>query len=138
VRRCGMMLRGGIFVRQPIEHWAFGRVVLLGDAAHAMAPFQAQGAAQAVEDAYVLGACIAAAPDDVEDAFRRYEKLRMDRAVDLQNQARDAGEEFFLEDGPEQRARDERFRRLPATLPFGTRQRVWEYDARDALAAAIR
>ena len=136
VRRCGTMLRGGVFVRQPIEHWAFGRVVLLGDAAHAMEPFQAQGAAQAVEDAYVLGVCVAAAGDDVEEAFRRYEKLRMDRAVELQNQARDAGEEFFLEDGPEQRARDERFRQLPATQPFGTRQRVWEYDVRDALAAA--
>jgi salicylate hydroxylase len=63
LRRCGTMLRGGVFVRRPIEQWAFGRVALLGDAAHAMAPFQAQGAAQAVEDAYVLGACVAAARD---------------------------------------------------------------------------
>jgi salicylate hydroxylase len=135
VRRCVKLLRGGVFVRQPIAHWTYGRVTLLGDAAHAMEPFQAQGAAQAVEDAYVLGACLAAA-GDVEPAFRRYERIRMDRAAELQTQARDAGFEFFLEDGPEQRERDERFRALAETQPFGTRQRVWEYDVRTALAEA--
>ncbi|HEY8408390.1 MAG TPA: FAD-dependent monooxygenase [Gaiellaceae bacterium] len=136
VRRCGTVLRGGVFVRQPIDRWTYGRVTLLGDAAHAMEPFQAQGAAQAVEDAYVLGACVAGCAGDVETAFRRYERIRMDRAVELQAQARDAGFEFFLEDGPAQRERDERFRRLPDTQPFGTRQRVWEYDVRAALTEA--
>lgn len=138
VRRCGTVLRGGVFVRKPIDHWTYGRVTLLGDAAHAMEPFQAQGAAQAVEDAYVLGACVAAAGEDVEAAFGRYERIRMDRAAELQTQARDAGFEFFLEDGPEQRERDERFRRLPETQPFGTRQRVWEYDVREALGTTVR
>jgi salicylate hydroxylase len=133
VRRCGSVLRGGVFVRQPLAQWTYGRVTLLGDAAHAMEPFQAQGAAQAVEDAYVLGACVAAGDGDVETAFRRYERIRMDRAAELQNQARDAGFEFFLEDGPAQRERDERFRQLPETQPFGTRQRVWEHDVRTAL-----
>jgi salicylate hydroxylase len=127
------VLRGGVFVRQPIPHWSHGRITLLGDAAHAMAPFQAQGAAQAVEDAYVLARCVAAAGDDVEAAFGRYERIRMDRAAELQAQARGAGDEFFLEDGPEQAARDERFRRLPETQPFGTRQLVWEHDVRTAL-----
>lgn len=135
VRRCETLLRGGVFVRQPIEHWTYGRVTLLGDAAHAMEPFQAQGAAQAVEDAFVLGACVAAAGDDLESAFRRYERIRMDRAAELQGQARDAGFEFFLEDGPAQQERDARFRALAQTQPFGTRQRVWEYDVRTALAA---
>jgi len=133
VRRCGRVLRGGVYVRQPIDSWTYGRVTLLGDAAHAMEPFQAQGAAQAVEDAYVLGRCVEAAGDDVEGAFRRYERVRMDRAAELQTQARDAGFEFFLEDGTAQRERDDRFRRLPETQPFGTRQLVWEYDARTAL-----
>ncbi|MBV8998448.1 MAG: FAD-dependent monooxygenase, partial [Solirubrobacterales bacterium] len=58
IRRCGTMLRGAVFVRRPLAHWSFGRVTLLGDAAHAMEPFQAQGAAQAVEDAYVLAECL--------------------------------------------------------------------------------
>jgi 2-polyprenyl-6-methoxyphenol hydroxylase-like FAD-dependent oxidoreductase len=134
VRRCGTVLRGGVFVRRPIPHWSFGRITLLGDAAHAMEPFQAQGAAQAVEDAYVLARCVAEAADDVEEAFRRYERIRLDRAAELQAQARGAGDEFFLEDGPEQIARDERFRRLAESQPFGTRQLVWEHDVRAALS----
>ena len=133
VRRCGRVLRAGVYVRQPIDNWTYGRMTLLGDAAHAMEPFQAQGAAQAVEDAYVLGRCVAASGGDVEAAFRRYERIRMDRAAELQTQARDAGFEFFLEDGTAQQERDDRFRRLPETQPFGTRQHVWEYDVRTAL-----
>jgi salicylate hydroxylase len=136
VRRCGTVLRGGVFVRRPIPHWSFGRITLLGDAAHAMEPFQAQGAAQAVEDAYVLGRCVSEAEGDVEAAFRRYERIRTGRAEELQAQAHGAGDEFFLEDGPAQAARDERFRRLPETQPFGTRQLVWEYDVRSALGSA--
>src|SRR6266536_1392414 len=46
IRLCGTMLRGAVFVRRPLAHWSVGRVALLGDAAHAMEPFQAQGAAQ--------------------------------------------------------------------------------------------
>ena len=133
VRRCGTVLRGGVFVRKPIPHWSFGRITLLGDAAHAMEPFQAQGAAQAVEDAYVLARCVANAGDDVAAAFERYERIRTERATDLQAQARGAGDEFFLEDGPDQAARDERFRELAAVQPFGTRQLVWEHDLRVAL-----
>ena len=69
IRRCGTMLRGAVFVRQPIERWAFGRTALLGDSAHAMEPFQAQGAAQAVEDAFVLAECVAAEPRDLPAAL---------------------------------------------------------------------
>jgi salicylate hydroxylase len=136
LRRCGTVLRGGVFVREPIPHWTYGRVTLLGDAAHAMEPFQAQGAAQAVEDAYVLAECVRAT-GDVEESFRLYERIRMEHAEAMQAQARGAGNEFFLDDGPEQEERDARFRALPGTQPFGTRQRVWEYDVRDALAAAL-
>jgi hypothetical protein len=57
----------------------------------------------------------------------------MDRAAELQHQARDAGFEFFLEDGPEQQERDERFRALAETQPFGLRQLVWEHDVREAV-----
>jgi salicylate hydroxylase len=134
VRRCGTLLRGAVYVRQPLEHWSFGRVTLLGDAAHAMEPFQAQGAAQAVEDSFVLGACVTAAAGDVEEAFARYERARMSRAAELQVAARGTGGELFLPDGPEQVARDAAYARLPETQPWGTRQRIWEYDLRDAFA----
>ncbi len=134
IRRCGTLLRGAVFVRRPLEHWSFGRVTLLGDAAHAMEPFQAQGAAQAVEDAYVLAECLAAESDDPVAALRRYEVIRMNRAVDLQSSSHAAAESFYLPDGEEQRRRDTAYATLLETLPFGTRQPIWEHDVRTALA----
>ena len=134
IRACETMLRTAVFVRRPLDQWSFGRVTLLGDAAHAMEPFQAQGAAQAVEDAYVLAECLAAGHP--VDALRRYETLRKNRAGELQSSSHAAAESFYLPDGDEQRARDESYRRLPETLPWGTRQPVWEHDVRTALRTA--
>jgi salicylate hydroxylase len=134
IRRCGTMLRGAVFVRRPLEHWSFGRVTLLGDAAHAMEPFQAQGAAQAVEDAYVIAECLAAGAADPVAALQRYETIRMNRAAGLQTSSHAAAESFYLPDGEEQRERDAAYATLLETLPFGTRQPIWEHDVRDALA----
>jgi salicylate hydroxylase len=133
IRACGTMLRGAVFVRRPLEHWSFGRVTLLGDAAHAMEPFQAQGAAQAVEDAYVLAECLAAEPGDPVQALRRYEVIRMNRASDLQSSSHAAAESFYLPDGEEQRDRDAAYATLLESLPYGTRQPIWEHDVRSAL-----
>jgi salicylate hydroxylase len=134
ILHCGVVLRGAVYVRRALEHWSFGRVTLLGDAAHAMEPFQAQGAAQSVEDAYVLAECVGAAGDDVEAAFARYEQIRTARAEDLQRTSRGAGDSLYLPDGPEQRARDSDFARLAEVQPWGTRQRIWDYDVRHDLA----
>jgi salicylate hydroxylase len=132
---CRTMLRGAVFVRRPLANWSHGRVTLLGDAAHAMEPFQAQGAAQAVEDAFVLAECLAGDPDDVAAALRRYELIRMARAGELQTSSHTAAESFYLPDGEEQRRRDAAYSALRETLPWGTRQPIWEYDVRSALAA---
>ncbi len=134
IRCCGTMLRGAVFVRRPLEHWSHGRVTLLGDAAHAMEPFQAQGAAQAVEDAYVLAECLAADPADPISALRRYEVIRMNRAGELQTSSHAAAGSFYLPDGEEQRRRDASYATLLETLPWGPRQPIWEYDVRAALA----
>jgi len=134
VRRCTTLLRGAVFVRRPLEHWTFGRVTLLGDAAHAMEPWQAQGAAQAIEDAFVLGECLGAAGGDVQAGLRRYEHVRMARATELQESSARAGNVFYLPDGEEQQRRDAEYATLHERLPWGHRQKLWEYDVRDALA----
>ena len=134
-RRCRVFLRGAVFVRRPLEHWSFGRITLLGDAAHAMEPFQAQGAAQAIEDAYVLAECLkSASSGEVASALERYERARMQRAADLQESSRAAANTLYLPDGDEQRERDERYRSLLATYPWGHRQPIWEHDVRSDLA----
>ena len=131
-RRCTTLLRSAVFIRLPLEHWAFGRITLLGDAAHAMGPWQAQGAAQAIEDAFVLAECLTQA--DVSDALARYERLRVARATELQEGTERAANVFYLPDGEEQRKRDAEYATLPERLPWGHRQKLWEYDVRDSLA----
>lgn len=134
-RRCRIFLRGAVFVRRPLEHWSFRRITLLGDAAHAMEPFQAQGAAQAIEDAFILAECLdGASGDGVAEAFRQYEQVRMQRAEDLQESSRAAADTLYLPDGDEQRQRDERYRTLLDSYPWGHRQPIWEHDVRSALA----
>jgi salicylate hydroxylase len=66
-----------LMVRAPLEHWTVGRVTLLGDAAHSMLPFLAQGAIMAIEDGYLLARCLS--QFGVEEALQRYERARIDR-----------------------------------------------------------
>ena len=62
--------------RDPVERWSFGRVTLLGDAAHPMYPIGSNGASQAILDARTLAGCLRSHPDDVERALARYDEVR--------------------------------------------------------------
>ncbi|CAG9204970.1 3-hydroxybenzoate 6-hydroxylase [Paraburkholderia tropica] len=77
--------------REPIARWSFGRVTLLGDAAHPMTQYLAQGACQALEDAVTLGAAYRAADGDFEKAFAIYEKARIARTARVVLGAREMG-----------------------------------------------
>jgi 2-polyprenyl-6-methoxyphenol hydroxylase-like FAD-dependent oxidoreductase len=70
----------------PVEKFAFGRVLLLGDAAHATTPNMGQGACQAIEDAAVLGKLLAKYQDP-QAAFRIFEKLRTKRTSFIVNRS---------------------------------------------------
>ena len=72
--------RWPLFDRNPVARWSMDRVALLGDAAHPMLPFFAQGAAQAIEDADALGDSFAKHGADVNAALGAYEKARSERA----------------------------------------------------------
>ncbi len=101
--------RWALLDRDPLPRWTRGPVALLGDAAHPMFPFFAQGAAQAIEDAAVLAGCLASGRDDPSAALRRYEVIRRPRAVRVQTMSRGRAAANHLPDGPEQRARDASF-----------------------------
>jgi len=65
-----------------------GRVTLLGDAAHPMLPFLAQGGAMAMEDGFVLAETLKQSPEDVQGALKRYEQLRLGRTARVQASSR--------------------------------------------------
>jgi salicylate hydroxylase len=106
----GSTKRWALYDRHPLERWSIGRVALLGDAAHAMQPFFAQGAAQATEDALVLAACLRGADRaSVPHALQRYEQIRQPRASQVQLMSRGREVRNHLPDGPEQQQRDAGF-----------------------------
>lgn len=82
--------------REPVDSWVHGRLALLGDAAHPMLQYVAQGACQAMEDAVCLGRAIARAPT-VAAALADYQRERMPRTARVQRTARQFGEILHLE-----------------------------------------
>lgn len=77
--------------RQPTETWGRGCATLLGDAAHPLLQYMAQGACMALEDAVVLGKCAAGTDGGLAAAFRRYERIRIPRTARVVLSTREMG-----------------------------------------------
>jgi 2-polyprenyl-6-methoxyphenol hydroxylase-like FAD-dependent oxidoreductase len=86
------LLWGDILDLAPLRRFDYGRVLLLGDAAHATTPNLGQGAGMAVEDAYVLQRCLAQAGPDVPAAFRTFDRQRRPRTRRIVRQSRLLGQ----------------------------------------------
>ena len=84
--------------RPPIKNWSKGRITLLGDAAHPMLQYLAQGANMAIEDAVCLANQIEAAGGDYAAAFQKYQELRYLRTARVQLMARVYGEVYHAND----------------------------------------
>ena len=76
--RCERFFEIGVFFHEPLDSWSSsnGKVVLVGDAAHAMPPFLGQGANQAMQDAYVLAKCLATCGADIKNSSKVNEALQ--------------------------------------------------------------
>jgi salicylate hydroxylase len=97
--------------REPVDNWTQGRVTLLGDAAHFMLQYMAQGAAMAMEDAVCLGACADEADGDFEKSFIDYQKKRIVRATRVQISANKLiGMIFHVPDGLQREVRNDMYR----------------------------
>jgi salicylate hydroxylase len=132
-QRVDEVYKWGLFDRDPMTQWSKGRVTLLGDAAHPMLPFLSQGAAMAIEDAYVLAASLAAHGDDITTALSDYERERLPRTSRVQLEARERGRTYHLPSAFAQARRDFMFwlRGLFNPQTSGIRANwVYEYDAR--------
>lgn len=92
---CDEVLISALYVRDPLTTWGKGGASLLGDAAHPMMPFMAQGAGQAIEDAVVLARNLAA--HGAPAGLRSYEDMRKDRTASIQIGSR--GNEWLKDGG---------------------------------------
>jgi 2-polyprenyl-6-methoxyphenol hydroxylase-like FAD-dependent oxidoreductase len=92
--------------RDPVENWIDGRVALLGDAAHPMMQYFAQGACQAMEDAVCLSHMLDAHPDDHATALENYRAQRFARTARVQLLSRAIGEHIYHPSGEHARLRN--------------------------------
>jgi salicylate hydroxylase len=139
IRSTSTVLRQALYDREPLPDWRAGRVVLLGDAAHPMLPFYAQGAAQSIEDAYVLAGCISIWPDKPTLALSEYVRLRRPRTAWMQDLSRREEELYQMNDAHNIAQRNERMRRhrTPETAEFPPEQvRLYGYDADAVVTSA--
>ncbi|MFF5447510.1 3-hydroxybenzoate 6-monooxygenase [Streptomyces sp. NPDC012888] len=81
--------------RDPVQTWTDGRVALLGDAAHPMLQYAAQGACQALEDAVVIGDALDCTPDEVVQRLEKYSAERRERTARTQLVAREMGRQLY-------------------------------------------
>lgn len=116
--------------REPIDTWVDGSVALLGDAAHPMLPFLAQGANQAIEDAAVLAGCLR--HEISNDALLAYQRIRQRRTSRIHEAAASSIELFHVPDGPAQRERDVA---MSEESPIG-KDWIYGYDAEAETVAA--
>jgi salicylate hydroxylase len=126
-----------LFDRDPLERWGQGRVTLLGDAAHPMLPYLAQGAGMAVEDGCVLADLVAANPNDIEGALSAYQELRKPRTTRAQLGSRERARVNHLTSPWARLKRDTTlaWRRYFGTADNTMYQAAWLYDYDVATAA---
>jgi salicylate hydroxylase len=114
--------------REPVENWSLGPVTLLGDAAHLMLQYFAQGAAMAMEDAIALAAAADAADGDFAAAFQRYQALRLVRASRVQISSRMLGL-LYHADGVSRWVRNDIYQGRPAERYYDALD--WIFSAPD-------
>ncbi len=94
VRQPETWLKWALYDRRPLPTYAHGAVALIGDAAHPMLPYLAQGAAMAIEDAVVAARCLARQSDDAAAALKAYSSLRRGRTRRVQRDAARNGQRY--------------------------------------------
>ncbi len=129
------VFKWALFDRVPLDRWTQDRVTLLGDAAHPMLPYMAQGASQSIEDAYMLTGCLKRGHAYPQEALERYAALRKERTAAVQGASREAGRQAQLDDPAEDAARNSRLRDNPEA-PIARFDWIWSYDVEQAMAGA--
>ena len=116
-------------VGSQLESWVSqsSKLLIIGDAAHAMLPYMSQGAAMAVEDGAALAEVLSeiTALKDMRSALQCFEKERIQRSSDMQNASMVNGIIWHFPDGPEQEARDASMAAEVSGKPFTSSANQW-------------
>ncbi|WER50595.1 alpha/beta hydrolase fold domain-containing protein [Cupriavidus sp. WKF15] len=129
----------GMYYRDPIEQWTTGRITLLGDAAHAMVPFLAQGACQSIEDAWTLATTLARVGEaSIPERLLEYERRRQPRTTRVQSGARAIVKMVHESDPGRVRVRNGRWKGMARIDPLAETSWafVWGHDERLAAQRA--
>jgi 2-polyprenyl-6-methoxyphenol hydroxylase-like FAD-dependent oxidoreductase len=121
------ILYNAVYDREPADRWSFGRVTLLGDAAHPTTPGVGQGAGQAIEDAVVLARCLSGY-QPVEAALAEYERRRRPRTKTILKLSRRADTAGQLEGKMRTRLRNALVRNLPARVQRRQLQQIVDVE----------
>lgn len=122
----------GLYDRRPLSSWTKGRLVLLGDAAHAMLPHVGQGANQAIEDGVALAVFLEGRdPAEIGDVLQRYETFRRERTDAVQAEARKQGLRYDSRSG----SLAQRDQEIARSVEF--RQWLYDYDVEKAAIACL-
>ncbi|WP_244832320.1 3-hydroxybenzoate 6-monooxygenase [Caballeronia sp. TF1N1] len=122
--------------RDPVDHWSAGRATVLGDAAHPMTQYIAQGACQALEDAITLGEAVKVTQGNFEDAFRLYEKARIARTARVLYSAREMGRVYHAK-GVERLVRNGLWANRPQERFYDSLEWLHGWRAEDCLKDAL-
>lgn len=122
--------------RDPVERWSFGRATILGDAAHPMTQYIAQGACQALEDAVTLGAAVKATDGDFPRAFELYEAARIPRTARVLHSAREMGRIYHAK-GVDRLVRNSLWVDRPQEQFYDALQWLHGWRAEDCLKGAV-
>ncbi len=121
--------------REPIEQWTFGRITLLGDAAHPTTQYMAQGACMALEDAVTLGEALGFCDNDISKAFDLYQKSRIARTARIVLSSREMGKLYHAY-GVQRLIRNDLWRGRSADRFYDAMEWLYGWNAENCLSAA--
>jgi 3-hydroxybenzoate 6-monooxygenase len=120
--------------REPISQWTYGRTTLLGDAAHPMLQYLAQGACMAMEDAVTLGEALCVHKGDFTNAFAHYERSRIARTARVVLSAREMGRIYHAQ-GVERLVRNDLWRGREPERFYDALEWLYSWRVDNCLAA---
>ena len=120
--------------REPIGQWSFGRVTLLGDAAHPTTQYMAQGACMAIEDAVTLGEALRVHGNDLEKGFDLYQRSRVARTARIVLSSREMGRIYHAK-GVERLVRNDLWRGRTPERFYDAMEWLYGWNVQNCLAA---